>query len=167
MVRFSALLSENRAGYESPGEDSGWPPQIVSVNRPFPFWLCPRQRHNRRNLRCQAAAREVSSCQQETLHGFCRPREGVWYECLRRSSGGCWENLMWRSGLWDWSRGCMQMRGAVSLLMLDTVMSLMWRSVFTKAQYSARCFSSLCLKPCHASSALGAGRTSMVMTLLS
>ena len=26
----------------------------------------------------QAAAREVSSCQQETLHGFCRPGEGVW-----------------------------------------------------------------------------------------
>ena len=26
---------------------------------------------------CQAAAREVSSCQQETLHGFRRPGEGV------------------------------------------------------------------------------------------
>ena len=36
----------------------------------------PRQRHNRCNLCCQAAAREVSSCQQETLHGFCRPGEG-------------------------------------------------------------------------------------------
>ena len=26
---------------------------------------------------CQAAAREVSSCQQETLHGFRRPGEGI------------------------------------------------------------------------------------------
>ena len=34
--------------------------------------------------------------------------------------------------------------------------------------YSGRCSSSLCLKPCHASSALGSsGRTSMPMTLLS
>ena len=38
----------------------------------------PRQRHNRCNLCCQAAAREVSSCQQETLHGFRRPGEGIW-----------------------------------------------------------------------------------------
>ena len=35
---------------------------------------------------------------------------------------------------------------------------------FTKAQHSVCC--SLCLKPCHASSALGSpGRTSMPMTL--
>ena len=40
--------------------------------------------------------------------------------------------------------------------------------VFTKALYSACCFSSLCLKPCHVSSAVEShGRTSMVMTLLS
>ena len=40
--------------------------------------------------------------------------------------------------------------------------------VFTKALYSARCFSSFCLKPCHVSSALGSpGRTSVLMTLLS
>ena len=26
---------------------------------------------------CQAAAREVPSCQQEALHGFCRPGEGI------------------------------------------------------------------------------------------
>ena len=56
----------DRAGYENPGEDCGWPQQTVSVNRRFPVWLCPRQRHCRRNLCCQAAAREVSSCQQET-----------------------------------------------------------------------------------------------------
>ena len=29
------------------------------------------------NLCCQAAPREVFSCQQETLHGFGRPGEGV------------------------------------------------------------------------------------------
>ena len=40
--------------------------------------------------------------------------------------------------------------------------------VFTKALYSARCFSSLCWKPCHVSSAVGShGRTSMLTTLLS
>ena len=43
-----------------------------------------------------------------------------------------------------------------------TVKSLKSRSVFTKARYSARCSSSLCLKPCHASSTLGSpGRTSI------
>ena len=66
----------DKAGQESPGENCG-PPQTVGVNRRFPVWLCPRQKHYRRNLCCQAAAREVSSCQQETLHGFCRPGEGV------------------------------------------------------------------------------------------
>ena len=40
--------------------------------------------------------------------------------------------------------------------------------VFTKALYSARCFSSLCWKPCHVSSAVGSHeRTSMLTTLLS
>ena len=53
----------DRAGHESPGEDCGQPHQIVCVNRRFPVWLRPRQRHNRHNLYCQAAAREVSSCQ--------------------------------------------------------------------------------------------------------
>ena len=66
----------DRACHESPGEDCGWPHQTVGINRRFPVWLRPRQRHNRRNLCCQAAAREVSSCQQETLHGFRRPGEG-------------------------------------------------------------------------------------------
>ena len=73
----------------------------------------------------------------------------------RRSSGGRWENLVWRSGLCDWCRGCMQMREAVSMLVRGTVKSLKWRLVFTKDQYSAHCSSSLCLKPYHESSALG------------
>ena len=45
---------------------------------------------------------------------------------------------------------------------------LKWRSVFIKTRYSACCASSLCLKPCHASSALGSPeRTSLPMTLVS
>ena len=60
------------------------------------------------------------------------------------------------------------MRGAMLVLVRGTVKSLKWRLVFTKDQYSARCSSSLCLKPYHESSALGSpGRTSMLMTLLS
>ena len=39
-----------------------------------------------------------------------------------------------------------------------TVKSLKCRLVFTKALYSSRCFSSLCLKPCHENSALGTPR---------
>ena len=89
-------------------------------------------------------------------------------EYLGRSSGGRWENLSWRSGLCDWCRGCMQMCGAVSVLVRATVKSLKWRLVFTKDQYSAHCSSSLCLKPYHESSALGSpGKISMLMTLLS
>ena len=67
----------DRADYENPGEDCGRPHQTVGVNQRYPVWLRPGQRHYRRNLCCQAAAREVSSCQQETLHGFRRPGEGV------------------------------------------------------------------------------------------
>ena len=48
---------------QSPGEDCGRPHQTVGVSRQFLVWLRPRQRHNRRNFCCQAAAREVSSCQ--------------------------------------------------------------------------------------------------------
>ena len=110
---------------------------IRPVNRRFPVWLCPRQRHYRHNLYCQAAAREVSSCQQETLHGFRRPGEGVWSS----TSEG---HLVWRSGLCDWWRGCMHMRGAMSMLVRGIVKSLKWRLVFTKDQYSAHCSSSLC-----------------------
>ena len=43
--------------------------------------------------------------------------------------GGRWENLLWRSGLCNWCRGCMQMRGAVSVLVRGTVKSLKWRCV--------------------------------------
>ena len=44
---------------------------------------------------------------------------------------------------------------------------LKWRSVFIKTRYSACCTSSLCLKPCHASSALGSPeRTSLQMTCI-
>ena len=83
-------------------------------------------------------------------------------EHLGRSSGGHWENLVWRSGLCDWCRGCMQMHSAVSEFVRGTVKSLKWRLVLTKAQYSARCSSSLCLKPCHESSTPGSpGRTSI------
>ena len=108
----------------------------------------------------------------------CQPRrDSTWLsqtwrrcsiKCLWRLSGGHWKNLVWSSGLCDWCRGCMPMRGAVSVLVRGTVKHLQWRSVFTKAQYSARCSSSICLMPCHASSTLGSpGKTSMLMTLLS
>ena len=66
----------DRASNESPGEDCGQSHQTVGVNRQFPVWLCPRQRHNRHNLCCQEVAREVFSCHQETLHGFPRAGEG-------------------------------------------------------------------------------------------
>ena len=76
----------DRAGYENPGEDCGRPHLTVGVNQRFPVWLSSRQRHYRHNLCCQAAAREVSSCQQETLHGFCTgegvyqvPRKVIWW----------------------------------------------------------------------------------------
>ena len=55
-------ISQMKAGKAS-GEDCGRPHQTVGVNRRFPVWRHPRQRHYRRNLCCQAAAREVSSCQ--------------------------------------------------------------------------------------------------------
>ena len=40
----------DRAGYENPGEDCGRSHQTVGVNRQFPVWLRPRQRHYRCNL---------------------------------------------------------------------------------------------------------------------
>ena len=48
----------DRAGYESPGEDCGRPNQTIGINQLFQVWLHPRQRYNRCNLCCQAAARE-------------------------------------------------------------------------------------------------------------
>ena len=89
----------DRAGHESPGEDCGRPHQTVGVNRRFPIWLRPRQRHNRHNLCCQAAAREVSSCQQETLHGFRRPGEGFWSSI---SDG----HLVGAEKTWCWGMDC-------------------------------------------------------------
>ena len=76
--------------------------------------------------------------------------------------------LRWRSGFRGWCRGCMPIPRAMSMLVRGTVKSLKWGLVFTKARYSAHCSSSLCLKPCHTSYALGSpGRVSMLMTLLS
>ena len=74
-------------------ENCGRPHQTVGVNQRFPVWLCPRQRHSRRNLCCQAAAKELSICQQETLHAvidlekaFDRvPRKVIWW-ALRKLS---------------------------------------------------------------------------------
>ena len=40
-------------------EDFGRPHQTVGVNRQFPVWLRPRQRHYRRNLCCQAANKRL------------------------------------------------------------------------------------------------------------
>ena len=81
-------------------------------------------------------------------------------EYLKRSSGGRRENLVWRSGLCEWCRGCMPICGPMSVLVRSTVKSLKCGSVFIKVEYSACCSSSLCLKPCHASSALGSpGKT--------
>ena len=64
------------AGHEIPGEGCERPHHTIGVNRRFPVWLRPRQRHNRHNLCNQAAAREVPSCQQENI-AFCGPGEGV------------------------------------------------------------------------------------------
>ena len=117
---------------------------------------------------CQAAAKEVSSCKQETLHGFCRPLEGVWSSA---SEG----HLVGTEKTWCGGVHCATGPGDVCqclqpclVLVRGTVKSLKWRSVFTKARYSAHCSSSLCLKSCHASSTLRfPGRFSMLMTLLS
>ena len=117
----------DRAGHESPGEDCGQPHQTFGVNRQLPVWLRPRQKHKRHKLCCQAAAREVSSCQQETLHGFRSPGEGVWsstseghlvgpektwcggVDCVTRAGDvckcpepcPCWWGVQWRV----WSEG--------------------------------------------------------------
>ena len=139
----------------------------LGVNRPFPVWLRPRQRHYRRNLCCQAAAREVPSCQQETLHGFCRPGEGVWLSTSEGHLVGA--EKTWCGGV-DCATGAGDVCKCAELCQLvrGIVKSLKWRLVFTKDQYSAHCSSSLCLKPYHESSTLGSpGKTSMLMTLLS
>ena len=110
----------NRAGHESPGEDCGRPHQTVGVNRRFPVWLRPRQTHNRRNLCCQAAAREVSSWQKRLCMAFLDlekafdwvPRKVIWWAlrklgvedcttgagdvCKGPESCPCWWGVQWR-----------------------------------------------------------------------
>ena len=63
--QFHCLPLHGKGGRTGKGqlEECGRLQLTVGVNRRFPVWLRPRQRHNRRNLCCQAAAREVSSCQ--------------------------------------------------------------------------------------------------------
>ena len=140
--------------------------QLVSVND-SQFGFVVRQRQNRCNFCCQAAAREVFSCQQDTLHGFCRPGEGVWFSATEGHLVGA-EKTWCGEVNCATCRECIPMYRTVSMLVRGTVKSLKLRSVFTMTQYSARCSSSLCLKLCHASSALGSpGKTSMSMTLLS
>ena len=81
---------------------------------------------------------------------------------LEKTSDRLPRKIIWwalrKLGVEEWIvrlvQGCMQMRGGVSVLVRGTVKSLKWRSVFTKAQYSARFSSSLCLKLFHESSAL-------------
>ena len=67
------------------------------------------------------------------------PRKVIWW-ALRK--------LGVEIGLCGWCRWCMPMRSVVYMLVRGTVKRLKWRSVFTKAGYSACCSSSLCLKPC-------------------
>ena len=157
-----------RASHESPGEDCGRPHQTVGVNQWFPVWLCPRQRHNRCHLCCQAAASEVLAANKRLYMAFVDlekefdwvPQKVTWW-ALRKLDVEEW--IVWLvQGMY------MPMSGAMSMLVRSTEKCLKWRSVFTKVQYSACYSSSLCLKPCLVSSALGSpGRTSMQMTLLS
>ena len=129
-----------RGNYPGLREDCGRPHQTVGVNRRFPVWLRPRQRHYRHNLCCQAAAREVSSCQQETPHGFRRPGEGVWSStsdshlvgaektwcggvncatgagdaCKCAEPCPCWWGVQWRV----WSKGWCSLRISIQLAVL-------------------------------------------------
>ena len=82
---------------------------------------------------CQAATREVSGCQQETLHG-CRPGEGIWSNTSEGHLVGAektWCGVDCATSAGDVS----QMHRAVSILVRGTVKSLKWRLVFTKVQY--------------------------------
>ena len=49
--------------------------------------------------------------------------EGIWLSTWEGHLVDA-ENVVWRSGLCDWCRGCMQMRRAVSMLVRGTVKSL-------------------------------------------
>ena len=125
---------------------------------------------------CTDGQADLSLCWSlKSYFSFCHGQPHLFYSTLPGSSGSTSEGhlvgaekTVWMSGLCDWCRGCMQMRGAVSVLVRGTVKNLKWMLVFTKDQYSARWSSSLCLKPYHESSALGSpGKTSMLVTLLS
>ena len=60
----------DRAGYENPSEDCGRPDQTVGVNRRFPVWLRPRQRHYRRNLCCQAVQEKYLAANKRLYMAF-------------------------------------------------------------------------------------------------
>ena len=114
----------DKAGHESPGEDCWLPHQTVGVNRWFPVWLCPRQRHNKCS-HCSHATASVSSYQQEIQHGFCRPGEGFWWSTSKGHQVGA-EKETW-CGFCDWCRGCMPVSRALSIFVRGTVKSLRWR----------------------------------------
>ena len=59
----------DKAGDESPGEDCGLP-QTVGVNGRFPVWLCPRERQDRQNLCCPAAARVLVAANKRLYMAF-------------------------------------------------------------------------------------------------
>ena len=64
----------DRTGYENPGEDCGRPHQTVGVN--FLSGFVPG-RGTTDAIFVVRQLLKVSSCQQETQHGFRRPGEGV------------------------------------------------------------------------------------------
>ena len=85
----------DKAGHKSPGEDCGLLHQTAGVNQRFPVWLCPRQRHNRPYLCCQAAAREYLAANKRLYMAFVDlekvfdrvPRKAIWW-ALRNLVGG-------------------------------------------------------------------------------
>ena len=151
------------AGHESPGEDCRRPHQTVGVKWRFPVWLCPRQRHNRCNLCCQVAAREVSANKTRSMAFIDLdkafdwvPPKVIWWVLRKLGVEETIVRLV--QGMYASVQNCVRVGEGYSTR----------RLVFTKAWYSARCSSSLSLKPCHASSTLGSSeRTSVLMTLLS
>ena len=143
------------SNWQSRSWKSWRPHQKIGVNRQFPVQLRPRQRHNRRKLCCQVAAREVSSCQQEILHGFCRPGEGIFFWVPQKV---IWWVLR-KPGVEQW---------IVRLVHVHVGVEYSEEFEVKIGLYSAHYPSSLCLKPCHKKSALGSpGKTSLQMTLLS